>query len=68
VFCLSHKEISGKLLRNCSEDYAGGGAEAIITSCPGCVMQLSKGVSDKPVIHLIEALEEAILPREATDN
>jgi glycolate oxidase iron-sulfur subunit len=68
VFCLSHKEISGKLLKNCSEDYGCRGAEAIITSCPGCVMQLSKGVSDKPVIHLIEAVEEAILPRETTDN
>jgi glycolate oxidase iron-sulfur subunit len=68
VFCISHKELSGKLLRNCAEDYGGTGAEAIITSCPGCLMQLSKAVSDKPVLHLIEAVEEAILPRETTDN
>jgi glycolate oxidase iron-sulfur subunit len=68
VFCFSHKEISGKLLRNCVEDYRGADAEAIITSCPGCVMQLSKGISDKPVLHLIEVLEEAILPHETTDN
>jgi len=68
VFCLSHKEISGKLLRNCAEDYGGRDTEAIITSCPGCMMQLSKGVSNKPVLHLIEVVEEAILPRETTDN
>jgi len=68
VFCLSHKEISGKLLRNSVADYRGAGAEAIITSCPGCMIQLSRGISDKPVLHLIEAVEEAILPRETTDN
>jgi len=68
VFCLSHKEISGKLLSNCAEDYRGAGAEAIITSCPGCVMQLSKAISDKPVLHLIEVVEEAMLPREMADN
>jgi glycolate oxidase iron-sulfur subunit len=68
VFCLSYKEISGKLLRNCVADYRAAGAEAIITSCPGCIMQLSKGISDKPVLHLIEAVEEAILPHETTDN
>jgi glycolate oxidase iron-sulfur subunit len=68
VFCLSHKEISGKLLRNCVKDYKGADVEAIITSCPGCIMQLSKGISDKPVLHLIEAVEEAILPHETADN
>jgi len=68
VFCLSHKEISEKLLNSCVADYRGAGAGAIITSCPGCMMQLSKGISDKPVLHLIEAVEEALLPRESTDN
>jgi glycolate oxidase iron-sulfur subunit len=35
------------------------GADAIVTSCPGCMMQLSRAVTDRPVIHLIELIEEA---------
>jgi Fe-S oxidoreductase len=34
----------------------------IITSCPGCIMQLSREVKDRPVLHLIEAIEDAVLP------
>ena len=49
-------------------DYRDAGAEAIITSCPGCMLQLSKGISDRPVLHLIEAVEEAILSRETADK
>lgn len=61
VFCLSHKELSQGLLNKCIKDYTKAGAEMIITSCPGCMMQLSQGVNNKPVFHLIEILDELML-------
>jgi Fe-S oxidoreductase len=42
------------------KEYVSSDAEVIITSCPGCILQLSKGCKDKPVVHLIEVLEEAL--------
>jgi glycolate oxidase iron-sulfur subunit len=60
TFCFSFREISQSLLNNCVKEYSASGAEMIVTSCPGCIIQLSKGFQDKPVIHLIEAIEEAM--------
>jgi Fe-S oxidoreductase len=37
----------------------GTKAETIITSCPGCVMQLQRKITNVPVLHLIEVIEEA---------
>ena len=62
MFCFSHKELSEGLLKKCVTDYAESEAEMIITSCPGCILQLSREVKDRPVLHLIEAIEEALLP------
>ena len=62
VFCFSHKELSQGLLHKCVKNYADSEAEMIITSCPGCIIQLSREIKDRPVLHLIEAIEEAILP------
>jgi glycolate oxidase iron-sulfur subunit len=61
LFCLSYKELSSGLLRKCAKEYENSGADAIITSCPGCIMQLKKEVKNKPVMHLIEALDEMVL-------
>lgn len=61
IFCLTFQELSQRLLNTCVQDYAKSEAEVIITSCPGCILQLSKGCKDKPVLHLIEVLEEAIV-------
>jgi glycolate oxidase iron-sulfur subunit len=61
IYCLSNKDISQKLLDTCTKDYAEAKAEMIVTSCPGCIIQLSKEIKDKPVLHLIEAIEEAML-------
>lgn len=63
TFCFSHKELSQELLQKCVGEYADTKAEMIITSCPGCIVQLSREVKDKPVLHLIEAIEEALLPQ-----
>jgi glycolate oxidase iron-sulfur subunit len=61
IFSLSFKELSQRLLNKCIQDYTKTGAEMIITSCPGCIIQLTNGFKNKPVIHLIEAIEEALL-------
>ncbi|MEW6162494.1 MAG: (Fe-S)-binding protein [Nitrospirota bacterium] len=58
IFSLSYREISEGLLEKRVKDFKKTGAETIITACPGCMMQLSRGTKDTPVLHLIEAIEE----------
>jgi glycolate oxidase iron-sulfur subunit len=60
IFSLSYKELSQGLLNKCIRDYIKAGAETIITSCPGCMIQLTKGAGNKPVLHLIEVIEGAM--------
>jgi glycolate oxidase iron-sulfur subunit len=60
LFSLSYKELSQGLLEKCIRDHKKTGAEMIITACPGCIIQMTKGVKDKPVLHLIEVIEEAM--------
>ena len=60
IFSLSYRELSQGLLEKCIRYYINASAETIITSCPGCMIQLTKGVKNKPVIHLIEVIEEAL--------
>jgi glycolate oxidase iron-sulfur subunit len=64
TFCFSYRKLSQKILDNCIENYSDEKAEAIITSCPGCILQLSKEIKHKPVLHLIEVIEEAMLQKE----
>jgi hypothetical protein len=37
----------------------------VITSCPNCVFQLGRTITDRPVLHLIELIEEAYCFRSA---
>ena len=60
-FCFTFQQLSQQILDTCMKEYTDTEAEAIITSCPGCILQLSKGCKDKPVLHLIEVLEEALV-------
>jgi len=60
IFSLSYRELSQGLLEKCIRYYINASAETIITSCPGCMIQLTKGVKNKPVIHLIEVIEAAL--------
>jgi glycolate oxidase iron-sulfur subunit len=60
IFCFTYKELSRGLLNKCIKDYAGSGADTIITSCPGCMIQITKEVKNKPVVHLIEVIEAAL--------
>lgn len=59
IFSLSSRELSQGLLDQCIMDYTEIEAETILTSCPGCMMQLRGGIHNKPVFHLIEVIEEA---------
>jgi glycolate oxidase iron-sulfur subunit len=60
VFSLSYKKLSQGLLNKCIMDYTKREAEMIITACPGCMIQLTNGIKNKPVLHLIEVIEEAM--------
>lgn len=59
LYCMSNKETAGDLMQRRARDFTGSGADTLVTSCPGCVIQLSRGIKDRPVIHLIELIEEA---------
>jgi glycolate oxidase iron-sulfur subunit len=63
LFCFSNKELSKGFLNKCSQEYGKTEAASIITSCPGCILQLSREIRDKPVLHLIEIIEEALLQK-----
>jgi glycolate oxidase iron-sulfur subunit len=60
LFSLHHKEISASLLGKRADAYNKTGAEAVITACPGCILQLGSGIRNKPVLHIIELVEEAL--------
>lgn len=62
IFSLSFRELSQGLLNKCIRDYTKTRAEMIITACPGCIIQLTEGLKNKPVLHLIEVIEEALNP------
>ncbi len=60
LFSLHHRELSGSLLRKRADAYYRTSAEAVVTACPGCIMQLGSGIRDKPVFHIVEIVEEAL--------
>ena len=59
LFCVSNKELSANMLKDRAKAITSSGADTVITSCPGCIMQLSRSITDRPVIHLIELIEDA---------
>lgn len=60
VFSLCHKDISLELREKLVSACMRTGADSVITSCPGCILQLSSGMKDRPVFHIIEVVEDAI--------
>jgi len=60
VFSLQNRDVSKGLMDKRVDAYRKTGAEAVITACPGCMMQLSAGITDRQVFHVIELVEEAI--------
>lgn len=59
VFSFSCRELSASLLGKHVRNITKSQPEIIITSCPGCMMQLGRGLKDIPTLHLIEILQEA---------
>lgn len=62
TFSLAFKNLSRSLMKKRVDAYRKTGAEAVITACPGCMLQLSGGMKDTFVFHLVELLEEVICP------
>lgn len=60
TFSLQYKDISGNLLKKSIDAYTNTGAKDIVTSCPGCMLQLDSGLKGKRVYHVIELVEEMI--------
>lgn len=60
VFSLCYRELSSNILKKKTDEYISSDASAVITSCPGCVHQLGRGIKDKPVLHIVELMEAAI--------
>lgn len=65
TFCFSNKKISEELLTDRAKQLKATGADTVITSCPGCMLQLGRMITDRPVLHLIELIEEAYCYRTA---
>jgi glycolate oxidase iron-sulfur subunit len=65
LFCLSFRDISNGLLKKRSERILDADPDVVISSCPGCILQLSRTMTDRPVLHLIEVIEEAYCFRTA---
>jgi glycolate oxidase iron-sulfur subunit len=59
TFCLSYREMSESLLFRQSASIMATKAATVVTSCPGCMLQLGRTITDRPIIHLIELIEEA---------
>ncbi len=64
VFCVSYKKISQSLMRKSAQKLIDTQAEAVVTSCPGCMLQLGRQITDRPVLHLVELIEEAYCQRQ----
>jgi len=63
VFSASYRDISKNLLLKSARNLLETQAEAVVTSCPGCMLQLGQQINDRPVLHLIELIEEAYCSR-----
>jgi glycolate oxidase iron-sulfur subunit len=59
TFSLSYRDMSQDLQKKQAANLCATGAGAVVTSCPGCMLHLGEAITDRPVIHLIELIEEA---------
>lgn len=60
LFGFRYRDISQSLLHKRVDAYVKTGADALITSCPGCMLQLGAGIKDRPILHIIELMEMAM--------
>jgi glycolate oxidase iron-sulfur subunit len=68
MFSVKNPELSQKILKRKMEDFKQTGAEKILTSCPGCVLQLTEGTiryNDKmEVQHIADFVAERFITEE----
>jgi len=68
AFSVKNPELSQKILRRKMEDYTRTKAKKVITSCPGCVIQLTEGAiryaPHLEVQHLADFVAERLLTEE----
>lgn len=60
TFSLRFSELSGMLLRERAEFFSRTGADILVSSCPGCIFQLSKAIPQDKVFHIVEVVEDAL--------
>ncbi len=60
IFSLCYRDISRELMEKKALACAETGATSVVTSCPGCMLQLGTGLKDKPVYHIVELVEDAL--------
>lgn len=65
LFCFSNRDISDNLLTERTKKFIDSKADTVITSCPGCMLQLSRTINDRPVLHIIELIEDAYCYRQS---
>ncbi len=61
TFSFFFKQTSKAILQASIHNLNNTGASSIVTGCPNCILQLSKQIGDKPIYHIIEVIEEALL-------
>lgn len=65
VFCSSYQGISQSLLQKSADKLLKTKADAVVTSCPGCLLHLGRNINDRPLLHLVELIEEAYCLRQS---
>jgi glycolate oxidase iron-sulfur subunit len=59
-YSIKFRNESIKFARARAEEIESSEAEAVFTSCPGCLLQLKKVVKKAGVFHIIEAIDSAV--------
>lgn len=60
TFSLKFQEMSRLLMEERAASFKESDADILVTSCPGCMMQLSKGMPQEKIFHIIEIVEESL--------
>jgi glycolate oxidase iron-sulfur subunit len=63
IYGFMHPDLGGRILRDKVDAIRATGAEVVLTSNPGCIMQIGAGLllagDATPVLHPIELLDES---------
>lgn len=68
TFSFSQRNLSRNFQIRQAERLRSTGADMVITSCPGCLLYLGQQITDRPVLHLIEVIEDALCHRDRKET